>query len=403
LNSYDLVDVIDKHKLREILNKFTEATGLAAIMTDRRGRNITDPSNFTRHCMLVRSTKRGKLGCYASDARLGKLSVKKGGPAIEICHCGIVDLAAPLIVEGRCYGYVLCGQVSMGPPDDKSVENARKRARLFGIDTGEYLKAFMEIKLVPQSQVLSAGEMLHIFSNYIVELGVNSLMQQRLMEEQYRRSELESAVKSLELKALQSQVNPHFIFNTLNMAARLGYLENARQTTEVIYSLASLLRYSIRNLDQFVSLKEEISYIEHYLYIQQIRYKDRIQAHMNIPESLQEFLIPVMSVQPIVENAIKHGLENKKEGGMLDIKAFDEGNTINIDIIDNGVGMSPKRLEEINNPLHEKTGHTTGLGISNVDLRFKRYFGPEYGVTIESKQNAGTKVRLRFPKTMKGG
>lgn len=84
-----------------------------------------------------------------------------------------------------------------------------------------------------------------------------------------------------------------------------------------------------------------------------------------------------MSVQPIVENAIKHGLENKKEGGKLIIKAVEEDNSIAIDIIDNGVGMSPKKLEEINNPLHERNGHITGLGITNVDLRLKRYFGKE--------------------------
>jgi ligand-binding sensor protein len=403
MDSYDLVDIVDKHKLSEILSRFTEATGLAAIITDRRGRNIIEPSNFTRHCTLVRSTERGKRGCYVSDARLGKLSVEKGEPAMEKCHCDIVDLAAPLIAEGRCYGYALCGQVFIGPPDDKSIEKAKMRAKLFGVDANEYLDAFMEIKVIPQSQVLSAGEILHIFSNYIVELGANSIIQRRLLEEQYKRFELESIIKSLELKVLQSQINPHFIFNTLNMAARLGYLENAKQTSEVIYSLASLLRYSLKSLDQFISLREEISYVEHFLYIQKTRYNDRIKTKVSIPEILQEYLIPIMSIQPIVENAFKHGLEDKSDGGILVIDVFDEGNALVIYIIDNGVGISSQKLEEINNPMYQITGHTTGFGISNVDLRFKRYFGQEYGVTIESMQNVGTKVKLRFPKTIKGG
>ena len=124
---------------------------------------------------------------------------------------------------------------------------------------------------------------------------------------------------------------------------------------------------------------------------------------MSIPENLQKYLIPIMSVQPIVENAFKHGLENKPDGGVLSIEASNEGDALEINIIDNGVGISPQKLEEISNPMYEIMGHTTGLGISNVDLRFKRYFGQEYGVTVESMQNVGTKVRLRFPKTMKEG
>ncbi|WP_425358472.1 sensor histidine kinase [Thermosediminibacter oceani] len=403
LTRYMLKDVIDKEKLEEILKKFSEATGLAAIIADRSGVNITEPSNFTKHCNLVRSTEKGRKYCYFSDAKLGRLSLKKGGPATSLCYCEIVDLAAPLVVEGHCLGYILCGQVFLRPPDEEKIERARKRALDFGLDPDLYVKAFLEIETVPKKHIYTTGEMLHIISNYIIELGVNSLYQKRLLEETKRRSEYENAIKTLELKALQSQVNPHFLFNTLNTAARLAYLENAEKTAEIIYSLANLLRYSLKNLDQLVPLKEEISCIGYYLYIQQFRYKDHIRAEIEFPKELEKYLIPVLSLQPLVENAIVHGLEKKKEGGQVRVVGYEKDTCVFIDIIDDGVGIQEEVLNNINKPKIALEGHTTGLGIHNVDLRIKKYFGDNYGLKIESKVGVGTKVTLKIPKVVNRG
>lgn len=395
---YKLKDVINKDKLEEILKKFSEATGLAAIIADKDGVNITAPSKFTNHCNLVRSTEKGRKYCYLSDAKLGRLSLQKGGPATSVCHCELVDLAAPLVVEGQCLGYILCGQVFLKPPDEEKIERARKRAINFGIDPDLYLKSFLEIEIVPEKYIYTAGEMLHIISSYIIELGINRLYQERLLEETRRRSEYENAIKSLELKALQSQVNPHFLFNTLNTAARLAYLENANKTAEIIYSLANLLHYSLRNLNQLVTLKEEISCIKYYLYIQQIRFKDHIKASIEVPEELGKYLIPVMSLQPLVENAIVHGLEKKKEGGLLRIVGYEKNSDIYIEIIDDGVGIEEGMIKILKNSKEAINGHTTGLGIHNVDLRIKKYFGSKYGLSIESKLGEGTKVTVKIPK-----
>ncbi|MGB9661228.1 MAG: sensor histidine kinase [Moorellaceae bacterium] len=395
---YNLVEVIDQDKLQEILDKFTDATGLAAIITDARGRNITAPSKFTRHCTMVRSSTKGLLGCYASDARLGRLSMKSGRPAMSLCHCGVVDLAAPLIINGVCCGYVLCGQVFLQPPEERTLNKARQRARRFGIEEKEYVESFLEIEVVPEKRVVAAAEMLHIVSSYIVEMGASHLMQAKLLAEERRRIELENALRDLELKALQSQVNPHFLFNTLNTAARLAYLENASRTSEIVYSLASLLRYSLRNIDKLVSLKEEITHIKHYLYIQEVRYKGRIRAVIEIPEHLGDVLLPVMSLQPLVENAIVHGLEKKVEGGEVRIMAYEAGDLVKVEIADNGVGIKREVLERLSQSGPTGTGHTTGLGLLNVDLRLKRYFGSSYGLQLESEPGRGTKVTLVFPK-----
>ena len=239
--------------------------------------------------------------------------------------------------------------------------------------------------------------MLQIIASYLIELGLNKLMQEKLLEETKRRSEYENIIKTLELKTLQSQVNPHFLFNTLNTAARLAYLENAPRTAEIIYSLASLLRYSLRNLDQLVALKEEISYLKHYLHIQEIRYKDHIKSQIDVPTEIENVLLLVMSLQPIVENAIIHGLEEKEEGGVINIKAYQKDETIFIEVKDNGVGIDKKMLEVIKNDIEKGKGHTTALGLQNVDRRIKMYFGKEYGLEIRSEKGNGTLVVLKIP------
>jgi ligand-binding sensor protein len=401
MTDYKLTDVIDKVKLREMLAKFTEATDLAAIPCDLTGKNITDPTNFTRHCHLVRSTEIGKKLCYASDERHGRESMAQGEPVIFPCHCGLMDLAAPIVVEGKCYGYILCGQVFLTPPEADDIRKAKARAKKFGLDVDDYVQSFLEVKVFTKERLIAATEMLNIFSNYIVELGINNLMQQRLLEEERLRLQLENALQAMELKALQSQLNPHFLFNTLNTAARLSYIENAKRTGEIVYSLANLLRYSLRNLEQFVTLKEEITYIQHYLHIQKARYQDQLKTDIDVPEELQDILIPVMTLQPLVENAIIHGLEQKEDNWQLKIKAHEEHEVVTIEIIDNGVGMDGQKLKELNNFTTKGKGHITGIGIPNVDIRIKRYFGSKYGIEVDSRLGEGTVTRLVLPKSYK--
>ncbi|MGB4630673.1 MAG: PocR ligand-binding domain-containing protein [Tepidanaerobacteraceae bacterium] len=401
MTDYKLTDVIDKVKLREMLAKFTEATDLAAIPCDLTGKNITEPTNFTRHCHMVRSTEIGKKLCYASDEEHGRISMEQGKPVIFPCNCGLMDLAAPIVVEEKCYGYILCGQVFLEPPEAEDIRKARLRAKKFGLDEDEYVQSFLEVKVFTRERLIAATEMLNIFSNYIVELGINNLMQQRLLEEERLRMQLENTLHSLELKVLQAQMNPHFLFNTLNTAARLSYLENAKRTGEIIYSLASLLRYSLRNLEQFVTLKEEVAYIQHYLHIQKARYQDLLKPSVDVPASLQDILIPVMTLQPLVENAIIHGLEQKEDNWELQIMAYEEGENVIIEIRDNGVGMDSKTLKELNEFTRTGKGHVTGIGIPNVDIRIKRYFGPNYGLEVASERGKGSVTRLRLPKTIK--
>lgn len=220
----------------------------------------------------------------------------------------------------------------------------------------------------------------------------------RLIEEIKAHTDLEEAFKFMELKALQSQVNPHFLFNTLSTIAGLAVFESAIQTTELVQSLSRLLRYSLRSIGQMVPLNEELAYVGDYLAIQKARFGDRIKVETVVAPEVGTAQVPVLTLQPIVENAIIHGLEAKTDG-LLRLLASAEGDRVIILVIDNGVGIEPGRLCEIQEMRVSMSGrsHTTGLGFANVHKRLQHFFGSSYGLQLESVVGSGTKVTVTLP------
>ncbi|MDA8188070.1 MAG: XylR N-terminal domain-containing protein [Dehalococcoidales bacterium] len=210
---------------------------------------------------------------------------------------------------------------------------------------------------------------------------------------------LEKAVKDAELKALQSQVNPHFIFNTLNAIARLALFERAEETERMIYALSDLLRHSLRRIGDLVTLKDEIDHVRDYLMIQEMRFRDRINVEMDIDEGSLDARLPVLSLQPLVENAFIHGLEPSIKEGRLYIKARRESGFVLVEIADNGIGIDAARLRSINEgeSVASSKGHITSIGISNVRQRLQHYFGGDCRLHFEGRPGVGTTVTLLIP------
>jgi sensor histidine kinase YesM len=225
--------------------------------------------------------------------------------------------------------------------------------------------------------------------------------QARLIEEIKVRTELEEALKFMELKALQSQVNPHFLFNTLTTIAGVALFEDAEETNGLLQAMSRLLRYSLRMIGQSVSLREELSNVQDYLAIQQVRFGDRISVDVLVDESTLSSQIPVLTLQPLVENAIIHGLESREEGH-LSLLVHLEGDNIVLRVRDNGVGIERERLQQIAKASIDPTGrsHTTGIGLSNVQKRLQHFFGTNSGFQIESEPGKGTCITLTIPRVL---
>lgn len=290
--------------------------------------------------------------------------------------------------------------------DEKHVNQIREKIKHIPMDQ-ELIQLYVEkIEFTGRKRIEAVIEMLQLVANYIIKTGANNLAQdelneknQKLMEEMEVRATLEKFLEEAQFKVLQSQINPHFLFNTLNTISRLAYLENAEQTQKVTYSLAKIMRYSLRNIDQHVSLKEELDYVKNYISIQQSRFRNRIQYEEIVEVDAEALKMPILSIQPIIENAIIHGFEPNNSTVDIKIHVFIKNDNVVIEISDTGVGMTKETLSSIFlQPSVRKNSHTTGIGMNNVHKRIQFYFGEEYGITaLESQPGNGTKVRIVIP------
>ncbi len=213
-------------------------------------------------------------------------------------------------------------------------------------------------------------------------------------------SQKENAKRIFELKALQSQINPHFLYNTLDTILWLAEFGENEKVVEVSKALGEMLRLSLNINQNAVPLEQEIAHVKNYLRIQQQRYEDKINYTIEGNEELLIASVPKLILQPIVENSIYHGIRPKKGKGHIDIKYWREEDDLMITVEDDGLGYNPSREEEDHNLIKTKLG---GIGMSNVDQRIRILCGEDYGIEVKNRESGGTIVRYRImlcPKIM---
>ncbi|NWJ45396.1 MAG: histidine kinase [Chloroflexi bacterium] len=198
-----------------------------------------------------------------------------------------------------------------------------------------------------------------------------------------------------ELKALRAQISPHFLFNTLNTIAALVRLD-AERARELIVDFASFFRRTLKQHGEFVLLSEELDYVKHYLRLEQVRFGTNIRVSYDIGTGTEQVVVPVLTVQPLVENAVNHGLAPQIGGGTIVIqtRTIDDGDIV-IEVNDNGVGMDEATLAKALKPEHSEG---LGMALSNINERLHKLFGSQYSLKIESELGKGTKVVFRVPR-----
>lgn len=207
------------------------------------------------------------------------------------------------------------------------------------------------------------------------------------------------SLHNAQICALQTQINPHFLFNTLEAIANAAALlmNGDNQITEMIYTLGKLMRISLSNENYLVPLKEELEHVKLYVKLVEFRYHGRVCLHQEIPEELQEERIIKLTLQPLIENAIQHGLAGKRSGGNIWLKGEKKGKDNYIYVVDNGTGVTEEMLEKLREQL--KDSAITGsrhIGMRNVDQRLKLVFGEGYGLTVGASKEGGMCVTVRF-------
>lgn len=229
----------------------------------------------------------------------------------------------------------------------------------------------------------------------------------QLIEENYsakvQKEELKRKQKEMQFEMLSSQINPHFLYNTLETIRMKAYCNGETELAGVVKKLSKLLRRNLEVSDRSVSLASELEMIEAYLTIQKFRFGERISYHIeNEIESEKYYLLPLL-LQPIVENAFIHGLEAKQGSGKIVCSIKEQNHCLKIAISDNGLGISKERLQQIQRSLHgEQIEERNRVGLKNINERIKLYYGDMYGITIESIEDQGTTVTIVLPKMQEG-
>lgn len=257
----------------------------------------------------------------------------------------------------------------------------RLRDSMKKVQTGEFPTIDLEVS--SENEIGSLTKSFNVMTHRIQELMAQNIHEQ----EQKRKSEL---------KALQSQINPHFLYNTLDSIIWMAEGKKNEEVVLMTASLARLLRQSISNEDELVSIGQEAEYARSYLTIQKMRYKDKLEFQIDISPAIFGVKIIKLVLQPIIENAIYHGLKYKDSKGFLIVRGYQEGEKAVLEVEDNGVGMDEETLSHIFEK-HKVNYHSNGVGVYNVQKRLKLYYGEEYGIVYKSKKNEGTRAVITIP------
>lgn len=247
------------------------------------------------------------------------------------------------------------------------------------------------------------GDMVHAFNKMKYATGeyITALEEKRktldlLHEEELAKLETERQLESMRLELLRNQIQPHFLFNTLNVIGGMASLEEAATTERMIKALSALFRYNLKTPEEEVVLARELKVVEDYMYLQQMRFGSRVSYRIDCLADRENVRVPAFLFQPLVENAILHGISPKEEGGFVRIRVREKGGVLSVVIGDNGVGMTREQLRGLRRQLERREGRSAGIGLGNIYRRIGANY-PGSRFVIYSRKDAGTVIRITLP------
>jgi two-component system sensor histidine kinase YesM len=257
----------------------------------------------------------------------------------------------------------------------------------------ERLEAIGKGNLAVREPIQADVEEIQILSNGIED------MVERLIKLIEKNAEQEKQRRRTEFALMQAQINPHFLYNTLDTLVWLIESGEISEAVKMVASLSNYFRLSLSRGKSVITIEEEEQHIRSYLEIQQMRYRDLMDYDIDIPEELKKYILPKLTLQPLVENALYHGIKNTRRKGLIRLTGRVDNECIILEVKDDGYGMSGDRLKEVRDSLTNDR-KSQGFGLRTVHQRIQILFGMEYGLTLESEPDAGTKVIVTIPMKM---
>lgn len=397
----ELTDHVPIETLGELLAELHSLIGMRVSINNCAGQRLAASTHtLNRLCIAMYDDPVTKEYCRICTERGGRRAGELGGPFLYRCYAGFAAVAIPVIVEGELVAILMTSGFRVEPQHMERLEKMLEiKERELPADVIGQSPYFQHMRIMEIASILTLA------SKYISESGLRNNIQAQLHEKSLElmgqmqvRAQTEKLLSQAQFKALQSQINPHFLFNTLNAISQLAILENSDKTAEAIFSLSALLRRSLKDSGGLAFLSEETEYIDEYFKIKKLLYRERIRFTMQIDADCLHLRVPVFTLQPLVENSLVHGLEPKPEGGELVLAIRREGRFTSIVIRDNGLGMPKERLQMLRELKNVSApSETSGIGIANVILRLQAFFGQGFAWNIESLPGKGTSIELFLP------
>jgi two-component system sensor histidine kinase YesM len=236
----------------------------------------------------------------------------------------------------------------------------------------------------------------------ITELGMSfNIMIGRIRELLDSKIKEQENLKKAELRALQAQINPHFLYNTLDTIIWMAEAKKTDQVIEIVSALSSFFRISLSKGRDWITIGEEVERVRSYLTIQKMRYRDILDYQIEVDDGVASNTILKLILQPLVENALYHGIKNKRQGGTITVRAKQKNeNEVLLEVEDNGIGFTPEKLAQLQAELDDDSGEIrleSGFAIGNVNKRIRLYYGRQYGLSIKSEYYTGTCATLVIP------
>ncbi len=389
-DSYDLME----KNIRNMSEEYLQTTGYA--IEAKRGRNVEKySSEYDKASRLY-----NYINTYINSLNKERFKSNSTNFKDLLTAFRFFETVTLIVMFGAALGstlFVIGFTSSLMDPVRKLAKSA-----------DEVAKGNFEIETIPITSNDEIGVVTKTFNNmvvsirqYIEQIKENMEYERNMQEKELR---IEANLKEAQLKYLQTQINPHFLFNTLNAGAQLAMMEEAQRTYDYIQNTAEFFRYNVREGNTTVKLRDEINLIDHYIYILNVRFSGDIKYEKDIDESVIDVLMPSMILQPVVENSVNHGIKEMEGKGKITLRVYSKDDFVCISVKDNGIGMSGEMIDKVlSGKLREDEKPSPvgahGIGMNNVINRIRLFTDREDSVSIISEgENKGTEVIIRLSK-----
>ena len=389
-HKFDLLSSIDAEVVKRLLSELAQSLHQSLRLIGPDGTCLMASDNQPAVCRLL-----GQAGAHCQRHIEESLSEINSFNKSHLLHCcgQITSIIVPIISNNIVSGYIKCGEFFLGSEDRAATADYLLQKGMIGPapgrDSAEELLS--DITVDKKNKIYTLAESTVAVARYIAEMSVavarrkeQENQQLSIMRGQMNEAQLKQALQEAELKLLQAQLNPHFLFNTLNTIGHLAYLEGAEKAADLVHSLSNILRTALGKVKTMIPLREELELLRAYLNIQSSRFGRRLQASIKVDRGLEEYLLPGLTLQPIVENSIMHGVESNLGRVKIKIRISRQNERIQLTVEDNGPGLP------------DGAQARPGVGLGSVTARLQHHF-KEFGFELKNRPEGGVRTRITLP------